>query len=182
MSHLQQTYKEEIKKQLQDKLGIKNPMRVPKLSKIVVNIGVKDALTDKKNIEKVSSVLVQITGQKPKVAKARKSIAGFKLREGDPIGLMVTLRGKRMYDFYEKLTKIVFPRIRDFRGVKRTSFDGKGNYSLGLSEYIVFPEIDPSKVEKMQGLEVIIVTTAQNRDEGLALLEALGMPFEKGKA
>ena len=142
-------------------------------------MGVKDALADKKNIERSSEILGQIAGQKPRIMKAKKSIAAFKLREGDQIGLMVTLRGKRMYDFYQKLVTIVFPRIRDFHGVSNKSFDGHGNYTLGFSENTVFPEIDPSKIDRVQGLEVSIVTTAKDNREGSALLKALGMPFRK---
>ena len=180
MSNLENTFKKEIAKKLQTDLGIKNPMSVPKLLKIVLNMGVKDALADKKNMEKAGEILAQIAGQKPKVMKAKKSISTFKLREGDQIGLVVTLRGQRMYDFYEKLVSIVFPRLRDFHGVKRESFDGRGNYTLGFAESTVFPEIDPGKVDKIQGLEITIVTTAKSNKEGLALLEALGMPFKKG--
>ncbi|MBI1982198.1 MAG: 50S ribosomal protein L5 [Candidatus Levybacteria bacterium] len=164
---------------LQKKLDIKNPMRVPRMTKIVVNAGVKDAVLDKKNIEKAEAILAQITGQKPKITKAKKAIASFKLRKGDEIGLMVTLRGKRMYSFFEKLVSIVLPRLRDFHGVKRESFDGHGNYTLGLSEYAVFPEVDLAKIDKMQGIELTIVTTAKSNIEGIALLEALGMPFKK---
>lgn len=176
---LQERYTTTIAKELQEKLGIKNVMALPKLSKIVLNIGVKDAVADKKNIEKMTVVLGQISGQKPRVAKAKKAIASFKLRQGDPIGVVVTLRGKRMYAFFDKLVRIVLPRIKDFRGVRRTNFDGQGNYTLGLYEYSVFPEIDPGSVEKLQGMEVVIVTTARNNEEGLALLEALGTPFVK---
>jgi len=174
-------YKEEIVPKLQEDLKIKNPMALPALSKIVVNIGVKDAVSDKKNLEKMVTALSQITGQKPKITKAKKAIATFKLREGDAIGVVVTLRGKRMYSFFDKVVRIVLPRIKDFRGVRRTSFDGKGNYTLGFYEYSVFPEIDPASVERLQGMEVVIVTTAKNNQEGLALLEALGMPFAKEK-
>ncbi len=176
---LQEKFKKEIAKSLQQELGIKNSHAVPALSKIVLNMGVKDALSDKKNIEKAAETLSQIAGQKPRVMKAKTSISSFKLREGDEIGLMVTLRGKRMYDFYQKLITIVFPRFRDFHGVKKESFDGKGNYTLGFSESTVFPEIDASKIDKIQGLEVSIVTTAKNNDQGYALLKALGMPFRK---
>lgn len=164
---------------LQKELGIKNFLATPRLKKIVVNIGVKDALADKKNIENSVEILTQITGQKPKINAAKKSIATFKLREGDKIGTAVTLRGKRMYDFYEKLVGIVLPRLRDFRGVSAKSFDGRGNYSLGFSEPIVFAEIDPSKLERAQGLEMTIVTSAKTDEEGMALLKALGMPFTK---
>ena len=168
-----------IGKELQQKLGTKNVMAVPKLTRIVVNMGVKDAVSDKKNMERALKIIATITGQKPKTTKAKKSIAGFKLREGEPIGAMVTLRGKRMYLFLDKLISIVLPRIKDFRGVRRTSFDDQGNYSLGFPEYSVFPEIDPGSVEKIQGLEVVMVTTARNKEEGVALLTALGMPFTK---
>ncbi|HZE87265.1 MAG TPA: 50S ribosomal protein L5 [Methylomirabilota bacterium] len=176
---LQEQFKTTIAKNLQQKLAIKNPMALPRLSKIVVNIGVKDAVADKKNIERMNVAVAQITGQKPKVAKAKKSIASFKVREGDAIGVVVTIRGKRMYAFFDKLVKIVLPRIKDFRGVRRTSFDGQGNYTLGLHEYSVFPEIDPASVERLQGMEIVIVTTARTNEEGIALLEALGTPFVK---
>ena len=176
---LQDKFNTEIAKQLEEKLGIKNVNAVPALSRIVVNMGVKDALADKKNVEKAAETMAQITGQKPKVMKAKKSIAAFKLRAGDEVGLMVTLRGKRMYDFYQKLVTIIFPRFRDFHGVKKESFDGHGNYTLGFAESTVFPEIDASKVERIQGLEISIVTTAKNNDQGFELLKALGMPFVK---
>lgn len=168
---------------MQDKIKtIRNPMSLPHLSKIVINMGVKDSLVDKKNIEKASLILSQIAGQKPKVTSARKSISSFKLREGDKIGLMVTLRGKRMYDFFTKLVNTVLPRLRDFHGVKKESFDGHGNYTLGFLENTVFPEIDPGKVDTTgrQGLEITIVTTARDDKEGFALLKALGMPFTHG--
>lgn len=171
--------KEEQQKELKEKLGIKNVNAVPRLSKIVINMGVKDALSDKKNLEKANAQLSKISGQKPKTTRAKKAISTFKLREGDEIGLAVTLRGKRMYDFYEKLINIVLPRLRDFHGVRRTSFDGRGNYTLGFDETTVFPEIDPSTVDKAQGLEIVMVTTAKNNNDGMALLESLGMPFEK---
>ncbi|HZJ18242.1 MAG TPA: 50S ribosomal protein L5 [Patescibacteria group bacterium] len=179
MMNLQQRFIKETAINLKKELGIKNFMAVPVLSKIVINMGVKDALLDKKNIEKASEILAQIAGQKAKVMKAKKSISSFKLREGDKIGLSVTLRGKRMYDFFEKLTSVVLPRLRDFHGVRTTSFDKHGNYTLGFVESAVFPEIDPSKVDKIQGLEITIVTTAKDDKEGLTLLKALGMPFVK---
>jgi len=181
MNSLQNKFKKEILHNLQKELGLKNPMSVPQLSKIVVNMGVKDALFDKKNLEKASVILAQITGQKPKWTSAKKSISSFKLREGDKIGLVVTLRGKKMYDFLERLISIVMPRFRDFHGVNKLSFDGNGNYSLGFTESTVFPEIDPGKIDTIQGFEVTIVTTARNDKSGLALLEAMGMPFEKVK-
>lgn len=179
MEPLQHRYQKTIKQELQQKIGVKNPMATPKLVKIVVNMGVKDAVADKKNIERAAKAMEQITGQKAKIAKAKKSVASFKLREGDPIGVVVTLRGKRMYDFYEKLVTIVFPRLKDFHGISRTSFDGNGNYALGFSEYAVFPEIDPSTVERVQGVEVVVVTSATTDKNALALLESLGTPFEK---
>lgn len=164
---------------MQQKLGLKNPMALPKLSKIVVNMGVKDAAVDGKRVEQMAPILSQITGQKPKTTKAKKSIASFKLREGQTIGLMVTLRGDRMYDFFQKIVSVVLPRLRDFHGVSKKGFDGKGSYSLGFSEYSVFPEINPGKVDRIQGLEVTIVTTAKNDKEGELLLQSLGMPFKK---
>ncbi|MBI2025758.1 MAG: 50S ribosomal protein L5 [Candidatus Levybacteria bacterium] len=176
---LQDSFNKEIVNKLKETLGIKNIHEVPRLSKIIINMGVQDALADKKQMEKAAEVLSLISGQKPKIMKAKKSISSFKLREGDPIGLMVSLRGKRMYDFYQKLVSIVFPRLRDFHGVKVTSFDGKGNYTLGFSESTVFAEIDPSKIEKAQGLEISIVTTAKTNEQGLELLRQLGMPFAK---
>lgn len=182
MVNLQKSYKETIIPKLQKSLGIKNPMALPKLTKIVVNIGVKDAVSDKKNIDRMGVALSQITGQKAKVTRAKKAIATFKLRQGDPIGLVVTMRGKRMYAFYEKIVNIVLPRIKDFRGVRRTSFDGRGNYTLGFHEYSVFPEIDPASVERLQGMEIVFVTTAKDSKEGLELLAAMGMPFAKEQA
>lgn len=179
MTDFKQAYLNDIVKKLESELHVKNPMGVPALSKIVVNMGVKGATADKKNMEVAAAALEQITGQKAKVTMAKKSIAGFKLREGEKIGLVVTLRGKRMYDFYEKLVTIVLPRIKDFRGVKSTSFDSRGNYTLGLSEYSVFPEIDPGKMERMFGLEITMVTTAQDKEGAFALLKHMGMPFQK---
>lgn len=179
MTTFEENFKKEQLPKLKEKLGIKNIFAVPHLSKILVNMGVKDAISDKKNMEKGASLMVKITGQKPKVTKAKKSISTFKLREGEEIGLVVTLRGKRMYDFFEKLTKIVLPRIRDFRGVRTTSFDGRGNYTLGFSESTVFPEIDPSTIDRIQGLEINIVTTAKDDKEGFELLSIMGMPFQK---
>ncbi len=180
--NLQEQFNTEIVHTLQEKLKIKNPMASPRLVKIVVNVGVKDAVSDKKSIEKMAGAIMQITGQKPKTARAKKAIASFKLRQGDAIGVVATLRGKRMYAFFDKIVKIVLPRIKDFRGVKRTSFDGQGNYTLGLHEYSVFPEIDPASVERLQGMEIVVVTTARTNEEGFALIEALGMPFAKENA
>ncbi|MEK7517192.1 MAG: 50S ribosomal protein L5 [Patescibacteria group bacterium] len=185
MDGLRDKFKKQIAKDLQKTLGLKNPEAVPSITKIVVNMGVKDVLLDKKNLDKGSAILAQITGQKPKWTSAKKSISTFKLREGDRIGLAVTLRGKRMYDFFERLTNIVLPRLRDFHGLNKNSFDGRGNYSIGFSESTVFPEIDPGKIDQTtarQGLEVSIVTNCSNDKEGFALLKALGMPFEKVKS
>jgi len=185
MAGLKKRIKEEIMPKLQKDLGIKNSMAVPGISKIVINAGVKNALVDKKNLEVVLSALAVVTGQKPKVTAAKKSIATFKLREGDKIGLMVTLRGKRMYDFFEKLVNVVLPRLRDFHGIKPESFDKSGNYTLGFGEFSIFPEIDVGKMDAVligQGLEISIVTSAKNREKGFKLLSALGMPFQKVKS
>ena len=181
MEDLQTVFKKSIVGKLQESLGLKNKMDAPELLKIVINVRVRDAVADKKNLEKADELIRNITGQKSKVTAAKQSIAGFKLRQGDKIGLMVTLRGKKMYDFFTKIISVVLPRFRDFHGVKINSFDGHGNYTMGFSESSVFPEVDPGKVDKVQGLEVSIVTTAKNDKEGFALLEALGMPFEKNK-
>jgi len=171
-----------VLQELKKELEIKNLMAVPILSKIVINMGVKDALVDKKNIERSAAILTQITGQKPKVTTAKKSISGFKLREGDKIGLVVTMRGKKMYDFFTKLVSVVLPRFRDFHGLKKESFDKYGNYTLGLAESSIFPEIDPGKVDAAlmkQGFEITIVTSAKDDKQGYALLKTLGMPFVK---
>lgn len=179
MDSLHKQYQETLRASLQKDLGLSNVMAVPSVEKIVINMGVKDAVSDKRLIEKMSGVIGQITGQKAKVARAKKSIASFKLREGDPIGLVVTLRNERMYQFLDKLIKIVLPRIKDFRGVKRKGFDAHGNYTLGLMEYSVFPEIDLGTVDRLQGMEITIVTSATNKEHGMKLLEVMGMPFEK---
>lgn len=176
---LQTRYESEIKELLKKELGLSNIMSVPKLLKIVVNIGLGEALTDKKVIERVSEQLATITGQKPSVTRAKISISTFKLRAGDKIGLKATLRGRRMYEFLEKLVRIVLPRVRDFRGISRRGFDGRGNYSLGLREQIVFPEIEYTKIDKVRGLEMTFVTSAGNDRAGYKLLSLLGMPFEK---
>ncbi|MBI2028177.1 MAG: 50S ribosomal protein L5 [Candidatus Levybacteria bacterium] len=179
MDNLRDKFRKQIIKDLQKALGLKNLQAVPHLTKIVLNMGVKDALLDKKNLEKGSMVLTQITGQKPKWTSAKKSISTFKLREGDRIGMMVTLRGKRMYDFFERLISVVLPRLRDFHGLDKKSFDGHGNYSMGFSESTVFPEIDPGKIDRIQGFEVSIATNAKTDKESFELLKALGMPFQK---
>lgn len=176
---LKERYQTEIKRKLKEELGLDNIMAVPRVVKVVVNVGVKDAIVDKKILETVGQQLAAITGQKAVVRKARKSIAAFKLRAGMPIGLAVTMRGKRMYDFLEKLFAIVLPRVRDFHGTRLESFDGRGNYTLGMSEQIVFPEIEYGKIDKIRGLEITIITNAQNNQRGEALLRALGVPFVK---
>lgn len=179
MSTLLKHYNSEIKKKLATDLKIKNVMAIPRLSKVVLNCGLGEALVNKKLIEEMTKEIAQISGQRPVVTHAKHDISAFKLRRGDAIGVKVTLRGSKMYDFCEKLVKIVLPRIRDFRGVPVSGFDGRGNYSLGLAEQIVFPEIDYSQIEKIRGLEITFVTTGKDRGETRKLLEALGMPFTK---
>jgi large subunit ribosomal protein L5 len=171
-------YREELLPKLQRELGLANPMQVPRLEKIVVNMGIGDALKDSRMLEAAVEDLTTITGQKPIVTKARKSIAGFKLREGSAIGAKVTLRGDRMWEFLDRLIATAIPRIRDFRGLNPRAFDGHGNYTLGLTEQLIFPEIDYDKVAKVRGMDITIVTTARTDDEGRALLVALGFPFE----
>lgn len=178
-SYVYDKYQKEVVKKLQEELGIKNPMALPKLTKIVVNMGVRNAIADKKNMEIGQQVMELITGQKPKVTSAKKSISSFKLREGDKIGLVVTLRGNRMYDFFGKLVDVVLPRLKDFRGVSKDSFDAQGNYTLGLSEYSVFPEVDPGKIDRIQGLQITVTTNARTKEEGLAFLKSMGVPFVK---
>lgn len=177
MSQLKEKYAKEIVPQLMSKFGYKNVMQVPKLRKIVLNIGLGEATQNPKALEAAENDLAAVSGQHPVITRAKKSIASFKLRAGMPIGMMVTLRGRRMYDFFDKLVNVVLARIRDFQGVSRDSFDGEGNYTLGIKEQIVFPEIDYDKVDKLRGLEVTIVTTAASDEEGRSLLESLGMPF-----
>lgn len=177
--NLQEHYQQNVIPQLLAEMGTDNRMAAPKLMKVVINIGLKEAVTDKGVLEKAKSQLGEIAGQLPKITRAKKSIANFKLRQGDAVGLTVTLRGKRMYDFVTKLVNIVLPRVRDFQGVSVTAFDQKGNYTLGLAEQIVFPEIDYSKVDKIRGLEITFVNTAGNAKMSRRLLELLGMPFKK---
>ena len=172
-------YNSEIKANLMKEFEYKSVMEVPALNKIVVNIGVGDATQDKKRLEEAVEELSVITGQKPIITKAKKSIATFKLREGEPIGCKVTLRGIRMYEFFDKLVSIALPRVRDFRGVSKNSFDGRGNYTLGIKEQLIFPEINYDKVQKVRGMDIIIVTTANSDEEAYSLLKALGMPFNK---
>lgn len=178
-SRLKLRYKSEIVPQLMKHLGYKNPMQVPGLVKVVVNMGVGDAAKEIKNMDKAMEELSLITGQKPILRRAKKSISGFKLRQNDPIGCKVTLRGNRMYEFLDRLFSIAIPRFRDFRGLPAASFDGKGNYTLGIREQLVFPEIEYDKVDKVRGMDVTIVTTAESDNEGKELLAALGMPFAK---
>src|SRR5215216_2479010 len=177
MARLRDRYRSDVVQQLMTEFGYTNVMQVPKVEKIVVNIGLGEAIQNAKAIDAAVSDLATITGQKPVVTRAKKSIAAFKLRAGMPIGAMVTLRGQRMYEFLDRLTAVTMPRIRDFRGVNPNSFDGRGNYTLGLREQIVFPEIDYDKVDKTRGLEMSFVTTAKNDEEGRRLLTLLGMPF-----
>ena len=179
MNRLEQKYKETVIPALMEKFQYKNVMEVPAVEKVVVNIGVGDAIQNAKALEDAVRELEQITGQKAVVTRAKKSIANFKLRAGMPIGCKVTLRSEKMYDFLDKLMNISLPRVRDFRGVSDTSFDGRGNYTLGVKEQLIFPEIDYDKVSKIRGMDVVIVTTAKTNDEAKALLTDLGMPFKK---
>ncbi len=171
-------YMKEVLPELRNRLGYENVMELPRIQKIVVGIGLGEAIQNAKALESAEKDLTTITGQKPVVTHARRSIAAFKLRAGMPIGMMVTLRGKRMWDFFDRLVGIVLPRIRDFRGVSANAFDGRGNYSLGLKEQIVFPEIDYDKIEKIRGLQVTIVTSAKRDDEAKLLLKLMGMPLQ----
>ena len=175
---LRERYQEEVRPALVKEFDYTNPMQVPRLTKITVNIGLGEALTNNKAVDAAVNDLTLITGQKPVVTKAKRSIAQFKIREGNTIGCMVTLRGQRMWDFFERLTRLALPRIRDFRGIPTKSFDGRGNYSLGLREQLAFPEIDYDKIDHLRGLEMTVVTTAKTDEEGQRLLALLGMPFE----
>ena len=179
MARLKERYREEVVPELMNEFGYNNVMQVPKLEKIVVNIGLGEAVANAKALESAVSDLSTITGQRPVVTRAKKSIAAFKLRAGMPIGAMVTLRGPRMYEFLDRLVGITLPRIRDFRGVSPNSFDGRGNYTLGLKEQLAFPEIDYDRIDKARGLEVSLVTTAKTDEEGRRLLALLGMPFAR---
>ena len=179
MSRLKALYNDSVKQQLKNELNCPNVMAVPRLTKITLNMGVGEALGDKKQLENAVADMTAIAGQKPVVCLARKSIAGFKVREGWPIGCKVTLRGERMWEFLDRLVDISIPRVRDFRGLNPKSFDGRGNYSMGVKEQIIFPEIEFDKVDKMRGMDITITTTAKNNDEGRALLAALNFPFRK---
>ena len=178
-SRLKEKYQEEVISYLMDKFGYKNVMQVPKLEKVIVNIGLGEAKDNPKALESAVNDLTIITGQKPIITKAKKSIANFKLREGHAIGTKVTLRGEKMYDFLDKLMNVALPRVRDFRGVKPTAFDGRGNYALGLKEQLIFPEIEYDKVDAIRGMDIVIVTTANTDEEAKAFLEKMGMPFAK---
>ncbi|MGJ8691530.1 MAG: 50S ribosomal protein L5 [Thalassotalea sp.] len=179
MAKLHEFYKDTIISDLQKKFEYKSVMQVPRIEKITLNMGVGEAITDKKVLEHATNDLTAIAGQKPMVTKARKSVAGFKIREGYPIGAKVTLRGERMWEFLERLISISVPRIRDFRGLNPKSFDGRGNYSMGVREQIIFPEIDYDKIDKIRGLDITITTTAKSDEEGHALLTAFNFPFKK---
>lgn len=176
---LQQEYKETVLPALKEKLGRTNVLSLPKLEKIVVNMGVGTALNEKKHLEEAVDAMTQITGQKPVVTRARRSIAGFRLREGNPIGCKVTLRGQRMYEFLDRLISIALPRVRDFQGLSTKAFDGRGNYSIGLSEQLVFPELNPDKFTRSQGMNISFVTSAANDDEARELLRGFGIPFQR---
>jgi large subunit ribosomal protein L5 len=178
MTRLKELYQTEIVPKMMKQFAYESVMQIPRVTKVTVNMGVGEAASDKKVLTHATSDLAQITGQKPLITKARKSVAGFKIREGWPIGCKVTLRGARMYEFLDRLISIAIPRIRDFRGFAPKSFDGRGNYSLGLSEQIVFPEIDYDKVDKLRGMDITITTTAQTNEEGRALLEGFDFPFK----
>jgi len=179
MSRLQQFYSETVVPQLKEKLGLDNVMEVPRITKITLNMGLGEAVADKKVIEHAVDDLTRISGQKPVVCLARKSVASFKIRDGYPIGAKVTLRRERMYEFLDRLVSIAIPRVRDFRGLNPKSFDGRGNYSLGVKEQIIFPEVDYDKIDAIRGMDITITTNARNDQEGRALLEAFNFPFKK---
>lgn len=178
MARLKELYKSEIALKLKEELSLANVMEVPRITKITLNMGVGEAVGDKKALESAVADLTAIAGQKPVVTKARKSIAGFKIRQGWPIGCKVTLRSERMYEFLERLVDVAIPRIRDFRGISPKQFDGRGNFAMGVSEQIIFPEIDYEKIDKLRGLDITITTTARNDDEGRALLRAFNFPLK----
>ena len=179
MNRLMERYQNDVVKSLVEKFNYSSSMQAPKVEKIVLNIGVGDAVSNSKLLDEAVNELTLITGQKPVITRAKKSIAGFKLREGAPIGCKVTLRGERMYEFLDKLVNISLPRVRDFRGVSNNSFDGRGNYTLGIKEQLIFPEIDYDKVSKVRGMDIVIVTTANTDEEARELLTQCGMPFAK---
>ena len=178
MATLKQKYRDEIAPALKEELGLRNVMEVPRITKITLNMGVGEAVGDKKVLENAVADMTKISGQKPIITKARRSIAGFKIRDGWPIGCKVTLRSDRMYEFLDRLIGIAIPRIRDFRGITPKAFDGRGNFAMGVTEQIIFPEIDYDKIDKLRGLDIAITTTAQTDDEGRALLRAFNFPFK----
>ena len=179
MSRLQEHYKKTVAPALMEKLKLKNPMEVPKISKITINMGIGEAVGDRKVMEKATADLARLSGQKAVVTRARKSVASFKIRDGYPIGAKVTLRRERMYEFLDRLVNIAIPRVRDFRGLSAKSFDGRGNFSMGVQEQIVFPEIEFDHIDSIRGMDITITTTAKNDEQGRALLEAFDFPFKK---
>lgn len=179
MSRLREMYETQIKNAMCEKFGYKNKMEIPKLEKIIINIGVGEATTNAKAVDAAMADLAAISGQHPIVCKAKKSLAAWHIREGMPLGCKVTLRGERMYEFLDRLINIAFPRVRDFRGVSKSSFDGRGNYAVGVKEQLIFPEIDYEKIDKLRGMDIIVVTTANTDEEARELLTKFGMPFEK---
>jgi large subunit ribosomal protein L5 len=179
MARLKERYQKDIAPAIAKEFGIENPMAVPRLAKIVVNMGMGEALANAKVLDTAVEELKAIVGQKPVITKAKKSIASFKLRQGNPIGVMVTLRGERMYEFFDRLVSVALPRVRDFRGVSPKAFDGRGNYTIGIREQLIFPEIDFNRVDKLRGMNISIVTTARNDEQARALLKSLGMPFRQ---
>ena len=179
MAVLRDRYSQEIVPQLREQYQYKSPMQIPRLSKIILNMGLGEAIQNVKILDSATAELSQISGQKPVITKARQSIAAFKLRKGMPIGCMVTLRGDRMYEFFDKLVNVALPRVRDFRGISSKALDGRGNYTLGIKEHIIFPEIDYDKIDKIKGMNITIVTTAKTDDEARTLLALMGMPFKR---
>jgi large subunit ribosomal protein L5 len=177
MARLQQVYENEIRPKLAEELGIKNPMAIPRIQKVTINMGVGESVADRKVMEHAVSDMTRLAGQKPVVTVARKSVATFKIREGYPIGCKVTLRRERMYEFIDRLVSVAIPRMRDFRGISPRSFDGRGNFTMGVTEQIIFPEIDYDKVDQVRGMDICFTTTARNNAEGLALLRAFNFPF-----
>lgn len=179
MSRLSDLYNKQIRNEMQEKFGYTNVMDIPKLEKIVINIGVGEATENTKTVDAAASDLEAITGQKPMICKAHKSLAAWKIREGMPLGCKVTLRGERMYEFLDRLINVALPRVRDFRGISSTSFDGRGNYAFGVKEQLIFPEIDFEKIDRVRGMDIIVVTTAKTDEEARELLTKFGMPFKK---
>jgi len=179
MARLKEKYQKDIAPAVAKEFGIKNPMAIPRLDKIIINMGMGEAIANAKVLDTAVEELKAIVGQKPVITKAKKSIASFKLRQGMPIGVVVTLRGERMYEFFDRLVSVALPRVRDFRGLSPKAFDGRGNYTIGVKEQLIFPEIDFNKVDKQRGMNISIVTTARNDDQARALLKGLGMPFRQ---